>query len=238
MCPRAYRISPAFCNTDSACVTPSRRTPSEQTNAPVHLVAHSYGALVSLISAMRRPVKLLSLTLLEPTVFDLLALCNESKLNQEVHALVDRYTEEWATGNHMAVRGIIDFYGGFCMFNTYPDPVKEKLISHTATNILDWQTAFASAVNITEIATIKVPTLVVCGGTSHLAIKRSSELLVDHLPNSDLRMLEGANHFMIGAHAEELATMIESFISRQGRTGAGGAERRTRLLHGSKVSVP
>ena len=96
---------------------------------------------------MRRPVKLLSLTLLEPTVFDLLALCNESELNQVVHALVDRYTQEWATGNHMAVRGIIDFYGAPRTFNSYPDPVKEKLISHTATNILDWQTAFVSAVS-------------------------------------------------------------------------------------------
>ena len=194
-----------------------------QVNAPAHVVAHSYGGLVALASAMRRPVKLLSLTLLEPTVFDLLALCGESVLHQEVHALVDHYTQEWRAGNQIAVRGIIDFYGGPGMFDGYPGQVKEKLISQTATNILDWKTGFASAVSMAEIAAINVPTLVLCGSASHLAMKRSNELLVDHLPDSNLRMLEAANHFMIGTHAEKLTAIIEGFISRQGLTGAGGA---------------
>lgn len=181
-------------------------------NAPAHVVAHSFGGLVALACAMRRPVKLLSLTLLEPTVFDLLAMCNESKLNQEMRALLARYTREWEDGNQSAVRHIIDFYGGPGTFDGYPGPLKEKLISQTATNILDWQTGYGSAVSLAEIAEMQVPTLVVCGGISHLAMKRSNQLLVDHLPDSELRMLAGANHFMMGTHSDELAAAIERHI--------------------------
>lgn len=183
-------------------------------NAPAHVVAHSFGGLVALACAMRRPVKLLSLTLLEPTVFDLLAMCHESELNQEMRALMARYTREWEDGNAMAVRHVIDFYGGPGTFDAYPGSVKEKLISQTATNILDWQTGYASAVSIAEIAAMQVPTLVICGGTSHLAMKRSNQLLVNHLPFSELRILEGANHFMMGTHADDLAAAIECHIRR------------------------
>jgi pimeloyl-ACP methyl ester carboxylesterase len=184
-----------------------------QVNAPAHVVAHSYGGFVALAFAMRRPGRMLSLTLLEPTWFDLLSQCNEPELNQEVRSLVDRYTKEWKAGNHVAVSSIIDFYGGSGTFDGYSDPVKEKLISQTASNILDWQTGFSSNLRMSEIESIQVPVHVICGSESHMAMKRSNQLLVDHLPNSDIQMLEGANHFMIGTHTEELATVIERHIS-------------------------
>ena len=80
-------------------------------DAPVHLVAHSFGAWVALALAARRNPKLLSMTLLEPTAFNLLDLGGESALNQEVHAMTDRYMTEWQGGNQQAVRHVIDFYG-------------------------------------------------------------------------------------------------------------------------------
>lgn len=185
----------------------------QRVDAPAHVVAHSFGALSALLLAIRRRSKVLSLTLLEPTVFDLLALCDESSLSQEVLDLVARYTTEWSEGNTMAVRHIIDFYGGEGTFAAYPDPVKDKLVNQTETNMLDWRSGYASPVTLQELAAARIPTMIVFGGASHRAMRRSNQLLSEHLPNSSLKLLEGANHFMIGTHATELADIIERHIS-------------------------
>ena len=90
-----------------------------QADAPVHLVAHSFGAWVALALAMRRAPKLLSMTLLEPTAFNLLDLGGESALNQEVHAMTRRYFDEWDKGHQQAVRHVINFYGAAGTFDAY-----------------------------------------------------------------------------------------------------------------------
>ena len=183
-----------------------------QVNAPVHLVAHSFGAWVALSFAMRRTPKLLSLTLLEPTVFNLLTLGGETALNQQVHAMTDRYMADWQSGDQQAVRHVIDFYGGAGTFDSYPPSVQDRVISQTPTNILDWQTGYADSTHRADFNAVKVPTLVVYGNSSHMAMQRSNRLLVDHLPQAQIMALEGANHFMIGTHAAELTQRIDRHI--------------------------
>ena len=186
-------------------------------DAPVHLVAHSFGAWVALALAMRRAPKLLSMTLLEPTAFNLLDLGGESALNQEVHAMTRRYFDEWDNGHQQAVRDVIDFYGAAGTFDAYPLAVQDKLISQTPTNIMDWRTGYADTMKLADLGAVKVPTLVVCGGASHQAMKRCNQLLVEHLPQAKIMTLEGANHFMITTHASDLTQAIEHHVLAGGR---------------------
>lgn len=185
----------------------------QKANAPVHLVAHSFGACAALLLAIRRPVKVLSLTLLEPTVFEILSLCQEHALHKQVLDLVDRYTSDWKAADALAVRHIIDFYGGEGCFGRYPPSVQEKLAGQTATNILDWQSGYASGMRLDEFAALRVPTAIVCGTASHMAMRRSNQLLCQYLPHADLTMLEGANHFMMATHADQLTEIITQHIS-------------------------
>jgi pimeloyl-ACP methyl ester carboxylesterase len=184
----------------------------EKADAPVHLVAHSFGAGVALALAIRRAPKLLSLTLLEPTAFYLLPLAHELALSQDVRAMTDLYMAGWESGNQQAVRHVIDFYGGTGAFDSYPLAVQEKLASQTATNILDWKTGYADTPRLTDFASVNVPTLVVYGQSSHRAMQRSNQVLADHLPHAQIVALEGANHFMINTHAAKLTELIERHI--------------------------
>lgn len=184
----------------------------QKTGAPVHLVAHSFGAWVALALATGRAPKLLSMTLLEPTVFDLLESGGERALGQEVNAMTDRYLNEWESGHQQAVRHVIDFYGGAGTFEAYPPAVQEKVISQTPTNILDWKAGYANPLKLPDMGTLKVPTLVLCGGASHRAMQRCNQLLVAQLPHAQLMTLETANHFMIGSHASELTQAIAQHI--------------------------
>lgn len=181
-------------------------------NAPVHLVAHSYGAWVALLLSQRRPESLLSLTLLEPTVFGLLSQCGEQKLGEEINRLVDQYIEAWRGGEQWAVRHIIDFYGGSGTFESYPDLVKLKLVNQTETNIMDWKSGISESISIREIARVEIPTLIVTGTESNAAMKRCNQLLATHIPRSIHQLLDGANHFMLATHACELTTIIKKHI--------------------------
>ena len=185
----------------------------EQVKAPVHLVAHSFGALVALLYTTRRSHPVMSLSLLEPTVFDLLKLGGEAQLNEEVLAMLHRYQTDWTSGAPSAVHHIIDFYGGAGTFEAYPEPVKNKLIEQTETNVLDWQTGYGCSLTSAEISTCRLPTLIVCGSLSNEPMKRSNRLLCDHLPNAELHSLEGANHFMMGTHASELTALLSAHIA-------------------------
>lgn len=184
----------------------------EQAGVPVHLVAHSFGAWVALCMATHRNSALLSLTLLEPTAFNLLGLAEESDLSNEVHAMTTRYTSEWDSGDQQAVRHVVNFYGGIGAFESYPPAIQDKLISQTPTNILDWQTGNAATTGLADLAKMVVPTSIICGELSHIAMKRCNELLTKHLADAKLSCLKNANHFMIGSHAAELTAAIEAHI--------------------------
>lgn len=185
-------------------------------DAPVHLVAHSFGAWVALALAIRRQPKLLSLTLLEPTAFNLLDVGGESVLNQEVHAMTNRYMTEWQSGNQQAVRHVVDFYGQAGTFDSWPPEVQQKVISQTPINILDWKTGYADSTKLADLSAVKVPTLVVCGSLSHMAMQRCNQLIVDYLPQAKIMTLDGANHFMVATHASELTHAIEQHIRAVG----------------------
>lgn len=184
----------------------------KRADTPVHLVAHSFGAWIALALAVYRKPRLLSMTLLEPTAFKLLNFGAEPALSQQVLAMTDRYMTEWESGNRQAVRHVIDFYGEAGTFDSYPPAVQEKLISQTPTNILDWKTGYADTIKLADCAAVKVPTLVVCGSSSHMAMQHCNQLLVDHLPQAQIMTLKGANHFMIGSHAPDLTHAIERHI--------------------------
>ncbi|MEY2781776.1 MAG: hypothetical protein RL307_1480 [Pseudomonadota bacterium] len=193
----------------------------QRVNAPVHLVAHSFGAYVALLYTLRRPHSVMSLSLLEPTVFDLLRLCGETTLNDEVLAVLHAYKTDWNSGASSAVRHIIDFYGGAGTFESYPDPIKTKLIEQTPTNVLDWETGYACSAAPAEISTCRLPTRIICGSLSNEPMKTSNRLLCDLLPNAEMCFLEGANHFMLATHAIELTAQLRTHIEAVSGRGSG-----------------
>jgi pimeloyl-ACP methyl ester carboxylesterase len=138
-------------------------------NAPVNLVAHSFGAWVVLRLVMHRKPDLLSLTLLEPTAFNLLTSDRETSLREQVRAMKESYVTPWRSGDQRALRHVIDFYGGVGTFDAYPPAVQDKVIAQTPTNVLDWDSDYAEVPVQLDFSTVNVPTLVICGNASHLA---------------------------------------------------------------------
>ena len=191
---------------------------------PVHLVGHSFGGLSALAVALRKRVRLLSLTIAETPAPEILRTMGEYRAYLAFRKMTEAYFRAFQDGDPTAIEQMIDFYGGTGTFSSWPPRVREYAAQTTPVNLLDWASAYDFELTPALLATVDVPTLVLWGEASHPAAKRANELLGECIPNAMVATIAGAAHFMISTHAEELAGMIAQQVARTEHNGRSAAE--------------
>jgi pimeloyl-ACP methyl ester carboxylesterase len=191
---------------------------------PVHLVGHSFGGLSALAVALRKRVRLLSLTIAEAPAPEILRTMGEYRAYLAFRKMTEAYFRAFQDGDPTAIEQMIDFYGGTGTFSSWPPRVREYAAQTTPVNLLDWASAYDFELTPALLATVDVPTLVLWGEASHPAAKRANELLGECIPNAMVATIAGAAHFMISTHAEELAGMIAQQVARTEHNGRSAAE--------------
>lgn len=181
--------------------------------APVHLVGHSFGGLVSLAVALRNHVTVDSLVMLEPPVVTLLSGPGDADAARAFHNVAKSYAAAHARGEREAIAAIIDFYGGAATFASWPDRVRAYAIDTTPVNLVDWQSAYGFCPSSSSLRALGAVALVVCGSGSHPAMLRATERLAGEIGGPARVMLDGASHFMIATHHAEIARVIETHIA-------------------------
>jgi pimeloyl-ACP methyl ester carboxylesterase len=185
----------------------------QRASGPVHLVGHSFGGTTALAVALRARVPLLSLTVIEPPVPELLRHMGEHGHYAAFREMTDAYFNAFRGGNETAIEAMIDFYGGAGTFAGWPQKVRDYAVATTAVNLLDWICGYSFHLTHACLAKVGVPTLVICGGSSHPAMKRATELLSRSLAKGSLATAAGASHFMISTHAKAVADEIERHVA-------------------------
>jgi pimeloyl-ACP methyl ester carboxylesterase len=186
---------------------------------PVHLVGHSFGGLTALAVALRNKVPLLTLSILEAPAPEILRQMGEHSHYNAFREMSAAYFHAFHSGNREAIRQMIDFYGGEGTFASWPRRVRDYAVETTPVNLLDWTSAYDFSLTPACLARILVPTLVLWGGESHPAIKRANQLLGQCM-NASTVSLEGAAHFMISTHAEEVTRELARHVTRSHLTRA------------------
>ncbi len=192
----------------------------------VHLVGHSFGALVALAVTLRKRVPLASLVIVEAPAAELLRGCGEVEHYSAFRQMTDAYFADFAGGNAEAIAGMIDFYGGAGTFASWPPRVRGYAVETTPVNILDWASAFGFPLSPAVLSAIDVPVFVCRGGASHPAVQRANALLSECMTDADLATIDGAAHFMIATHADELADLIVGHVHRVETSGRDLSSRR------------
>jgi pimeloyl-ACP methyl ester carboxylesterase len=182
--------------------------------SPVHLVGHSYGGLVALSVALRRRVRLLSLTIAEAPAAEILRPMGEYRHYLAFRNMTDNYFLAHFSGSRNAVEQMIDFYGGAGTFAGWPQRVRDYAVETTPVNLIDWASAYGFELSPPLLATVKTPTLVLWGEASHPAVKRANKLLAQCIPNAVIAEIAGAAHFMIATHAREVSVLIAQHAAR------------------------
>lgn len=180
----------------------------------VHLVGHSFGGLVALAVALRNRVALASLTIIEAPAMEVLQEADEKHHYYAFRQMSDAYFAAFERGQSQAVEMMMDFYGGAGSFASLPARVRAYAVATTATNILDWASAYGFPLTADSLATVQLPTLVLLGDMSNPAAQRANVLLSERIGDATLEAIGGAAHFMITTHANEVAQLIATHVHR------------------------
>jgi pimeloyl-ACP methyl ester carboxylesterase len=191
---------------------------------PVHLVGHSFGGLVSLVAAMRKLVRIASIAMLEPPAIELLSERGEDDHYRAFGRMTEQYVAAFYSGERDAIAAMIDFYGGAGTFASWPARVREYAVATTAVNITDWASAYGFSLSADGLSTLDIPTLVVCGETSHPAMRKICALVSECISGADHATVDGAAHFMIATHASEVARLVAEHVRRAEAAGTAPAK--------------
>ena len=173
-----------------------------------HVVGHSYGALAALVHALTGRHRPASLLLVEANPLGVLRSVGDWEHYRMFTAMTDLYFAEFARGNVEAARHVIDFYGGPGAFDSMPPKVRTYIISTTAVNVRDWSSGTPFEPSEETLQSIAIPTTLVCGGSSHPAMRRIAELLHASISGAQLVTIEGGSHFLPSSHPSEIAALM------------------------------
>jgi len=168
-----------------------------------HLVGHSYGGLIALLMAARRPESVLSLAVSEPPAF---ALARE---NPDVERLVERLEEHSARGPRNPrefAAGFLELVGSATQLPETLPPEAEQSIRATMAERLPLE----AELPLDELAATSFPKLVV-SGAHRPAFDAVCDVLERRL-GAERAVLPGAGHSI--PRAPGYAALLEEFLSR------------------------
>lgn len=183
-------------------------------DGPVHLVGHSYGGSVAARTALRHPQRVKSLTVIEPTLFHLLADAGEAEADREIRGVATRVVDQVERGDReAAARGFIDYWVGPGAFDAMDPKVRSEVTESMTKLTGEWRACFAAGQpTAADFAALTMPTLIVCAARTTLAARRTVEVLRRNLPNHDYGEIAAAGHMSPLTHPDRVNPMVEAHI--------------------------
>ena len=169
----------------------------------VHLVGHSYGGVVSLLAAARRPEGLRSLTVIEPPAFGI------ARGDPAVEEFVARATELWDDGPDEPAAFLAAFAGLVGSNMPLPEPLPPEL-ERGARLLMVERPPWEAEIPLDALAAASFPKLVVSGG-HHPALDAVCDVLEGRL-GAERAVIPGAGHSVqrTGAPCNE---RLEAFLA-------------------------
>ncbi len=187
---------------------------------PFSLVAHSYGAAVALIAAVRQPGRIRALALYEPVLFSLLD--DESPPPNDGDGIRAAVAAGVAALEHhdpaSAARCFIDYWMGPGSWDRTPQPRKDPIVA-SIINIAAWGNALSTeSTPLEAFSRLDVPVLFMAGTDSPASSLGVARLLTGALPRAEVVRFEGLGHMGPVTHAEVVNEAIRAFLERVTRS--------------------
>ena len=160
----------------------------EASGAPVHIVAHSYGAATGLHIARKRPELVRSLCLYEPTLFSLLRVsgADDRALFSEIATLVKKIETQMLAGDiYEASRLFTDFWSGDGAWEAMSEGRRAALMDWAPKVLLDFH-ALMYEPEPQAIVQRGHPTTLMVGAETHAQTARIGVLLAAQGENAEL----------------------------------------------------
>ena len=174
-----------------------------------HVVGHSFGGLVALQLALDNPVRVRTLTLIEPVFFSALRATGDDEAYREFAAISDRFRRRLGEGDRVgALSEFITFWNGEGAWEALNSVAREAMLAAADKIALDWQAAFAFAPSRTQLKVIAERVTILNGDRSPWPMRRLVAALHELLPGSAHAVITGANHLLPLTHSGEITRFI------------------------------
>ncbi|HSA68166.1 MAG TPA: alpha/beta hydrolase [Burkholderiales bacterium] len=182
----------------------------DQVGAQAHLVGHSYGGAVALHAARTRGGRFLSLVLIEPVAFYLLAD------RAEIAAVAEGVQRAVASGDYMGgCREFYEYWSGRGSWDAVPAAKQDAMARLMAKVAIEFHAAFSEPAGLADHRRISVPTLLLLGERSPKPTRRICELLAATLGDARLQIVEGAGHMSPLTHRDAVNALIAEHLAAQ-----------------------
>lgn len=183
---------------------------------PFHLVGHSYGGAVALKIALGWQDRLLSLTAIEPSAFELLREAGDREAWDEIEHVAKRHIALVRLGEIEAAADVfMGYWIGREAWEAMPRERRAAVLS-TIPGIADgWPDIYHEATHLGAYGNLTVPTLLMRADQTTRAASRVVELLRGTLPNHRLEEIAGAGHMAPLTHAVPVNARIAAHLNRE-----------------------
>jgi non-heme chloroperoxidase len=190
---------------------------------PIHLVGHSGGGAISLLFARDYPEYLISLTLGEPAVTELLATTPEGVSARQSFddTVVSPSTAAFQVGDdeegvRLFINGVM---GKENAFDNLPENFREGMLQNAHTmrsSMLDKtpRTRPRPSFSCEDGSQIRIPTFLILGELSPKRYASINDTLEPCLPNVERAMLRDASHGLEMENPDDFNEMVLLFLSK------------------------
>ena len=193
-------------------------------DGPVHLIGHSYGGMLAMLTTLARPEVVKTLTLIEPTLFTLLRDAGDDAAFGEIEAVARRTSELSKAGeDEAAARAFLDYWVAPGAFDAMPDPTRATVVATMPKQSREWP--FMQPTDLPALEdyrAIACPVLVVRAKRTTLAAARVVDLILPVLPDVEFAEIEGAGHMSPVTHPDRVNPVLERFLAKHDGGGAVG----------------
>jgi len=182
---------------------------------PVHLVGHSYGAVVVLAAALAEPVRVRTLTLIEPPLPSLfpVSAAGLAEENSSRAAMATALRAQVDAGDHEAATStLFDWIqGGAGGFAALPEASRHQLLENART-IGPPYAKPAPGFVCSQLARLAMPTLVLNGADTRPFYLRSGQAVAACIPGSRSGVVPAARHMVMVENPRATAAAILDFL--------------------------
>jgi pimeloyl-ACP methyl ester carboxylesterase len=184
---------------------------------PAHLVGHSYGAGVALLTTLRHPELVRSLILIEPPFGSLMPpsapeFASELASRDSMLAAVRASVQAGAT--ERGAEALIDWVQGATDgFRRLPQEIQEQLRANAAT-VGPTYSAPAPVVTCEQLRALQLPVLILRGEQTRPFYRLIAEAAADCIPGAESAVIPAARHMTIVENPSGSADLVTRFIAR------------------------
>ena len=163
---------------------------------PVHLVGHSYGGRIAILSAIARPGDVKSLGLYEPVSYGVLHSTGDEIGMRELdeYDADGRFLDETFGGTEVWLERFVDYWSGEGMWASMPDEARVGFTRSARKVFEEVKDTCLDTITHQEVRETEIPTLTMSGGRSRLSARRVCEVLAISCDNVRHECLEDGIH--------------------------------------------